>query len=126
MTYNIVLLYYFNKTKFIKGEIMEEKKDMDIIRNMRAIEWLKSELLSNVAYLYEVLAKGEEDTKDNLKDIVSNVVLTALLLSRRLGLSYEDVFSSLEDNIRANVLQQHKIEKWYGDLSELLELIRTK
>lgn len=105
---------------------MEEKKDMDIIRNMRAIEWLKSELLSNVAYLYEVLAKGEEDTKDNLKDIVSNVVLTALLLSRRLGLSYEDVFSSLEDNIRANVLQQHKIEKWYGDLSELLELIRTK
>ncbi|MFS8541031.1 MAG: MazG-like family protein [Tissierellales bacterium] len=105
---------------------MEEKKDMDIIRNMRAIEWLKSELLSNVAYLYEVLAKGEEDTKDNLKDIVLNVVLTALLLSRRLGLSYEDVVSNLEDNIRANVLQQHKIEKWYGDLSELLELIRTK
>lgn len=105
---------------------MEEKKDMDIIRNMRAIEWLKSELLSNVAYLYEVLAKGEEDTKDNLKDIVSNVVLTALLLSRRLGLSYEDVFSSLEDNVRANIIQQHKIEKWYGDLSELLELMRTK
>ncbi len=126
MTYNVVLLYYFNKTKFIKGEIMEEKKDMDIIRNMRAIEWLKSELLSNIAYLYEVLAKGEEDTKDNLKDIVSNIVLTALLLSRRLGLSYEDVFSSLEDNVRANIIQQHKIEKWYGDLSELLELIRTK
>lgn len=126
MTYNVVLLYYFNKTKFIKGEIMEEKKDMDIIRNMRAIEWLKSELLSNIAYLYEVLAKGEEDTKDNLKDIVSNIVLTALLLSRRLGLSYEDVFSSLEDNVRANIIQQHKIEKWYGDLSELLELMRTK
>lgn len=126
MTYNVVLLYYFNKTKFIKGEIMEEKRDMDIIRNMRAIEWLKSELLSNIAYLYEVLAKGEEDTKDNLKDIVSNIVLTALLLSRRLGLSYEDVFSSLEDNVRANIIQQHKIEKWYGDLSELLELMRTK
>jgi NTP pyrophosphatase (non-canonical NTP hydrolase) len=105
---------------------MEEKRDMDIIRNMRAIEWLKSELLSNIAYLYEVLAKGEEDTKDNLKDIVSNIVLTALLLSRRLGLSYEDVFSSLEDNVRANIIQQHKIEKWYGDLSELLELMRTK
>jgi len=126
LTYNVVLLYYFNKTKFIKGEIMEEKRDMDIIRNMRAIEWLKSELLSNIAYLYEVLAKGEEDTKDNLKDIVSNIVLTALLLSRRLGLSYEDVFSSLEDNVRANIIQQHKIEKWYGDLSELLELMRTK
>ncbi len=126
MTYNVVLLYYFNKTKFIKGEIMEEKRDMDIIRNMRAIEWLKSELLSNIAYLYEVLAKGEEDTKDNLKDIVSNIVLTALLLSRRLGLSYEDVFSSLGDNVRANIIQQHKIEKWYGDLSELLELMRTK
>ncbi len=105
---------------------MEEKKDMDIIKNMRAIEWLKSELLTSVAYLYEVLVKGEEDTKENLNDIVSNIVLTTLLLGRRLGLSYEDVFSSLENNIKVNILQQHNIEKWYGDLTELLELVRTK
>jgi len=103
-----------------------KKKRYGYNKKHEAIEWLKSELLSNIAYLYEVLAKGEEDTKDNLKDIVSNIVLTALLLSRRLGLSYEDVFSSLEDNVRANIIQQHKIEKWYGDLSELLELMRTK
>lgn len=126
MTYNNILLYYFNKTKYIKGEIMEEKKDMDIIKNVRAIEWLKSELLSSVAYLYEVLAKGEEDTKDNIKDIVSNIILTTLLLSRRLGISYEDVILSLEDKIKVNILEEHKIEKWYGDLTELLEFIRTK
>ncbi len=105
---------------------MEEKKDMDIIKNVRAIEWLKSELLSSVAYLYEVLAKGEEDTKDNIKDIVSNIILTTLLLSRRLGISYEDVILSLEDKIKVNILEEHKIEKWYGDLTELLEFIRTK
>jgi len=105
---------------------MEEKKDMDIIKNMRTIEWLKSELLTSIAYLYEVLAKGEEDTKDNLKDIVSNIILTSLLLGKRLGLSFEDIISSLEDNIRVNILQEHKIEKWYGDLTELLELVRTK
>ncbi|NLY77654.1 MAG: hypothetical protein GX080_06150 [Tissierellia bacterium] len=105
---------------------MEDKRDMDIIKNMRTIEWLKSELLSSVAYLYETLAKGEDDTKDNLKDVVSNILLTTLLLSRRLGLDYEEVLSSLEDNIKINIIEQHKIEKWYGDLSELLEFVRSK
>ena len=105
---------------------MEDKRDMDIIKNMRTIEWLKSELLSFVDYLYDTLEKGEDDTKDNLKDVVSNILLTTLLLSRRLGLDYEEVLSSLEDNIKINIIEQHKIEKWYGDLSELLEFVRSK
>jgi len=61
-----------------------------------------------------------------LKDVVSNILLTTLLLSRRLGLDYEEVLSSLEDNIKINIIEQHKIEKWYGDLSELLEFVRSK
>ena len=42
---------------------MDDIKDMDIIKNIRTIEWLKSELLTSLAYLYEVLAKDEDDNK---------------------------------------------------------------
>ena len=42
---------------------MEDIRDMDIIKNIRTVEWLKSELLTSLAYLYEVLIKDEDDNK---------------------------------------------------------------
>lgn len=109
-----------------KGENMNEKKDMDIIKNVRTIESLKSELLTSIAYLYELLAKGEDDIKEDLEDVISNIMLLSFLLSKRLGLNYEDINSTLEDKTKLNILDGHKIERWYGDLSELLEFIRSK
>lgn len=103
---------------------MKDKKDMDIIKNLRTIEWLKSEMLTSIAGLYELLAKGEEDLKDEVEDLTSNIILLSYLLGKRLGLNYDDINSSLEDKIKLNLIENHKIEKWYGDLSELLEFMR--
>ncbi|MCF6462822.1 MazG-like family protein [Clostridium sp. Cult1] len=105
---------------------MDEKKEMDIIKNLRTIEWLKGEILASVASLYQLLAKGEDDTKDDLEDLISNIMLLSFLLSKRLGINYEDIISNLKDKVKLNILEGHKIEKWYGDLSELMEFIRTK
>lgn len=105
---------------------MDEKKEMDIIKNLRTIEWLKGEILASVASLYQLLARGEDDTKDDLEDLISNIMLLSFLLSKRLGISYEDIISNLKDKVKLNILEGHKIEKWYGDLSELMEFIRTK
>jgi hypothetical protein len=99
---------------------------MDIIKNLRTIEWLKGEILASVASLYQLLAKGEDDTKDDLEDLISNIMLLSFLLSKRLGINYEDIISNLKDKVKLNILEGHKIEKWYGDLSELMEFIRTK
>lgn len=103
-----------------------ENKDIDIIKNMRTIEWLKAQLLTTVASLYETFANGEENTKENLEDIISNIVLQSLLLGKRVGLEYSDIRSTLKENIRLNLLEEHKIEKWYGDLSDLLEYIESE
>lgn len=103
---------------------MKNKKDMDIIKNLRTIEWLKSEMLISIAKLYELLAVGEEDLKEETEDLISNMILLSYILGRRLGLSYEDINSNLEDKIKLNLIEDHKIEKWYGDLSELLGFIR--
>lgn len=100
-----------------------QSKDIDIIKNMRTIEWLKAQLLGSIANLYGALASGEENTKENLEDLISNIILESLLLGKRLGLKYEDIESALRENIRINLIEEHKIEKWYGDLSILLEFI---
>src|SRR5690606_29445469 len=100
-----------------------QNKDIDIIKNMRTIEWLKAQLLSSIASLYNTLANGEEYTKENLEDLISNIILEALLLGKRLGLKYEDIEAALRENIKINLIGEHKIEKWYGDLSILLEFI---
>lgn len=103
---------------------MDDIKDMDIIKNIRTVEWLKSELLTSLAYLYEVLVEDEDDNKGEIADIIANIILLSMLMSKRVGLSYEDVVNSLEQKIKLNIRKGHKIEKWYGDLSELLELLR--
>ncbi len=100
-----------------------ENRDIDIIKNMKTVEWLKAQLLSTVANLYTTLESGEENTRENLEDIISNIILNSLLLGKRLGLNYESIESALRDNIRINLIEEHKIEKWYGDLSILLEFI---
>lgn len=105
---------------------MDEKRDMDIIKNVRTIEWIKSELLTSVAYLYEAMIKGEDDNKVELENTVSNIILLSFILSKRLGLNYEGVLRSLENNIKLNIAQGHKIEQWYGDLTELLDFVQEK
>lgn len=103
---------------------MEDKNNMDIIRNLRTIEWLKSEILISIANLYELLAKGEDDIKEDIEDLTSNIILLSYILGKRLGINYEDINSNLHNKIKLNLAEDHKIERWYGDLSELLEFIK--
>lgn len=103
-----------------------QNKDVDIIKNMRTVEWLKAQLLGTIANLYSTLADGEENTRENLEDLISNLILESLLLGKRLGLSYESINKALKDNIKINLIEEHKIERWYGDLSILLEYINQQ
>lgn len=100
-----------------------ENREIDIIKNMKTIEWLKVQLLNNIGSLYDTLASGENNTKENLEDLISNQILNSYLLGKRLGLSYEGIQSALKENIKINLIEEHKIEKWYGDLSVLLEFV---
>lgn len=103
-----------------------ENRNIDIIKNMRTIEWLKAEILTNVAILHQTLLGNEENTKDNLEDIISNIILESYVLGKRLGLSYEGIHLALKENIKLNLIEEHKIERWYGDLSQLLDFITAK
>lgn len=101
-------------------------KNIDITKNIKVIEWLKSELLTAIASLYELLAKGIQNSHDAVLDAVSNIILVAYLLSKRLGASYESIDAKVEEKAKLALVENHHIEKWYGDLSSLLEYFKRK
>ncbi|EOD00030.1 MazG-like family protein [Caldisalinibacter kiritimatiensis] len=99
-------------------------KNIDITRNIKIIEWLKSELLTAVASLFELLVKGVKNSQDAISDILANIILLTYLLGRRLGVSFEKLDSKVESKLKLGIIEEHNIEKWYGDLNSLLEYFK--
>jgi hypothetical protein len=101
-------------------------QDTDITKNIRVIEFLKSELLTAVASLYQNLLKGTKVEQDVMQDILANLVLVTYLLGKRLGISYSLIDSRILEKIRIGMLEDHETERWYGDLSDLSEYLNKK
>lgn len=101
-------------------------KNIDVTKNIKVIEWLKSELLTAIASLYELMTKGIQNSHDAMLDAVSNIILVAYLLGKRLGVSYDSIDAKVEEKAKLALVEDHKIEKWYGDLSNLLEYLKRK
>ncbi|MBE6083066.1 MULTISPECIES: MazG-like family protein [Tissierellales] len=105
---------------------MINDKDINITKNLKTIEWLKSELLMSIASLYELMSKGGENVKEDASDLISNIILISYLLGKRLGISYENIDLKVENKLKLGLVENHKIEKWYGDFSELIENFRLR
>ncbi|WP_026895388.1 MazG-like family protein [Clostridiisalibacter paucivorans] len=93
--------------------------NIDITKNIKVIEWLKSELLTTIASLFELLVNGAKSSQDAILDVLANIIFVTYLLGKRLGISYEKINLHIENKIKLGIIENHKIEKWYGDLSEL-------
>lgn len=96
-------------------------QDTDITKNIRVIEFLKSELLTGVAALYQNLIKGTKVGQEVLVDILANLILVTYLLGKRLGIAAAVIDSKIMEKIRIGMIEDHETEKWYGDLSDLSE-----
>ncbi|RKD22215.1 MazG-like family protein [Caminicella sporogenes DSM 14501] len=101
-------------------------KGIDITKNIKIIEWLKSELLSSVASLFEILFKGIKGSQETIVDILANIILVTYVLGRRLGINYNVLDMRIKEKIRLGVIEEHKIESWFGDLSSLKQHMDRK
>ncbi len=102
------------------------EKDIDITRNIKTIEWLKSELVTDMASLFKVMVNGvREEVHESIAEITSNIIIISYLLAKRLGVSYNAVELKIENKIRLGLLENHDVEKYYGDLSELSKHLST-
>jgi hypothetical protein len=94
-------------------------KDIDITRNIKLIEWLKSELLTDIANLFRILVNGvQEEVHDTVSDTLANIILITYLLGKRLGISYNAIELKIRNKVKLGLVENHDVEKYYGDLSE--------
>lgn len=101
-------------------------QETDITKNIKVIEFLKSELLTAVAALYQNLLKGTKLAQESVLDILANLVLVTYLLGKRLGIAYSLIDSKITEKIRIGMIEEHETEKWYGDLSDLNEYMNKR
>ncbi len=96
------------------------EKEIDITRNIKLIEWLKSELLTELADLFRVLSTGaREEMYEAVSEILSNIILVSYLLGKRLGISYNAIEIKIHNKVKLGLVENHDVEKYYGDLSEM-------
>ncbi|NLM10588.1 MAG: hypothetical protein GX213_07410 [Clostridiaceae bacterium] len=96
---------------------------LDVTRNIRVIENLKSELLEGIAILYRHLADPVlEDTRDIAADTLSEMIVISYLLGKRLGVDYPTMDRHISKKIRLGLINENEIEKYFGDLSELARM----
>lgn len=102
------------------------QKDTDITRNIRIIEFLKSELLNSIASLFHNLLKGVKANREVLLDVLANIILVTYILAKRLGFDNGVIDSKILDKIKIGKLEEHETEKWYGDLSDLSDYLKKR
>ena len=95
--------------------------EIDIARNVRAIEWLEAELVHETGSLLHALIKNNEEAA---LDGMAAVVISTYLLARRLGYGVARLDNKIRSRLQANLEQDHELEQWYGDISEFLQHLR--
>lgn len=104
------------------GHLYKEQ-DFDIARNIKAIEWLKTEIVINAGQVCRSLL----DAKDELvMQSLANIMLSCYLLARRLGFSYRLLDEEVQKRAQDIQASGHELEKWYSDLSSLAEHLAAR
>ncbi|SDL14680.1 MazG-like family protein [Natronincola ferrireducens] len=97
------------------------KNNKDIGKNLKMVEFLKCELLNTIALLFETMVKGLKNSQELVLECLVNILLVTYTLGKRLGFDYSTLDRKLEEKIKTSILEEHHLEKWYGDLSSLNE-----
>lgn len=100
----------------------ETQKELDIARNIKLIEWLKTELLDNISALFRGFQQGREVL---LREGLANIVILSYLLAKRLGMR----FSQLDEHILEKVSRSEagfESEAWRDDLHTLENYFRNR
>lgn len=95
---------------------------LDIARNIKVIEWLKTELVGTVAALFKAMMKNSQEA---IEDALASMIMSIYVLARRLGIGFAQLDTRVESKVRSGIKEKHEIEDWYGDLTALLKYINS-
>ncbi len=98
---------------------MRLDKGSDVTRNVKIMEWMKTELLMSLGDLFNLILKGVKPLDEALQDTLANIIMITYLLAKRLGISFTEIDYKVKEKIKLGISEDHSVERWYGDLSEL-------
>jgi hypothetical protein len=85
------------------------------------IEVLKSEVLNSCSDVFNCLIYNND--KDELTSSLSSLVLLSYILAKRCGVSFSDVDKGIVDKAKLGIIDEHKLETVYKDLSNIKKYI---
>lgn len=82
--------------------------ELDIMGNIRLIETYKTFLLTAVSDLHISMLKGSRANLDEIKDELSQIIILAYLLAKKLGIEYSSIDDKVIKKLRASLLDDEK------------------
>ena len=98
---------------------MNFDRNSDVTKNVKIIEWMKKELILSVGDVFDLIFKGVKPLDEALQDTLANIIMITYLLAKRLGISFSEIDYKIKEKIRIGIDQNHSVESWYGDFSNL-------
>ncbi|CEH36037.1 hypothetical protein SDC9_102014 [bioreactor metagenome] len=105
---------------------MRLDKSSDVTRNVKIMEWMKTELLISVGDLFNLIFKGVKPLDETLQDTLANIIMITYLLAKRLGISFTEIDYKVKEKLKLGISEDHSVERWYGELSELKKHMDNK
>lgn len=100
---------------------------MNISTNIKAVDTIKSEILSEVASLYKALADYDEvDGYSNVESSISTIIAMDYILARRLGISFKNIDSKIIELLTIAEEGGHELEVAFSDMSELKKYVKGR
>ena len=98
---------------------MKFDRNSDVTKNVKIIDWMKKELILSVGDVFDLIFKGVKPLDEALQDTLANIIMITYLLAKRLGISFSEIDYKIKEKIRIGIDQNHSVESWYGDFSNL-------
>ncbi len=102
---------------------MYKEQDFDIGRNIKAIEWLKTEIVVNAGQVCRALQSAKDEL---VLQALANIMLSCYLLARRMGVSFSRLELEVQRRTKQAQTDGHELEQWYNDLSNLAEHLEVR
>jgi hypothetical protein len=107
----------------VSGGKTMAKAQVDIARNVEAIELLKVDLSSYLSDIYRALFEGDPD---GVLDASANITIACYVLTKRLGLNFGHLERKIYNNIETILKEKNSLEICHGDVSGLKDYIDLK
>ena len=100
---------------------------MNISSNLREIDTIKGEILSEVAKLFRTLADYDElGEYESVSNGIATIIAMDYILARRLGLTYAGIDSKISELLAIGEENGHELEVEFADMSDLRKFLGSR